>query len=115
MAAIRAHATYAAQPEWFTTAPIGAVNKVLEQARWTKAGVDLFEINEAFAVVTMAAIRELGLSHDEVNIHGGACALGHPIGASGARIVVSLLNALAKHDLKRASRLYVSAAGKQLQ
>ena len=101
LAAIRAHATYAAQPEWFTTAPIGAVNKVLEQARWTKAGVDLFEINEAFAVVTMAAIRELGLSHDEVNIHGGACALGHPIGASGARIVVSLLNALAKHDLKK--------------
>ena len=101
LAAIRAHATYAAQPEWFTTAPIGAVNRVLEQARWTKAGVDLFEINEAFAVVTMAAIRELGLSHDEVNIHGGACALGHPIGASGARIVVSLLNALAKHDLKK--------------
>ena len=101
LAAIRAHATYAAQPEWFTTAPIGAVNKVLEQARWTKAGVDLFEINEAFAVVTMVAIRELGLSHDEVNIHGGACALGHPIGASGARIVVALLNALAKHDLKK--------------
>ncbi len=101
LAAIRAHATYAAQPEWFTTAPIGAVNKVLEHARWTKAGVDLFEINEAFAVVTMVAIRELGLSHDEVNIHGGACALGHPIGASGARIVVSLLNALAKHDLKK--------------
>ena len=101
LAAIRAHATYAAQPEWFTTAPIGAVNKVLEHARWTKTGVDLFEINEAFAVVTMAAIRELGLSHDEVNIHGGACALGHPIGASGARIVVSLLNALAKHDLKK--------------
>ena len=101
LAAIRAHATYAAQPEWFTTAPIGAVNKVLEHARWAKTGVDLFEINEAFAVVTMAAIRELGLSHDEVNIHGGACALGHPIGASGARIVVSLLNALAKHDLKK--------------
>ena len=101
LAAIRAHATYAGQPEWFTTAPIGAVNKVLEQARWTRAGVDLFEINEAFAVVTMAAIRELGLSHEEVNIHGGACALGHPIGASGARIIVSLLNALAKHDLKK--------------
>ena len=79
LAAIRAHATYAAQPEWFTTAPIGAVNKVLEHAHG-RNGVDLFEINEAFAVVTMAAIRELGLSHDEVNIHGGACALGHPIG-----------------------------------
>lgn len=101
MAAIRAHATHAAEPEWFTTAPIGAINKVLEQAGWTKEEVDLFEINEAFAVVTMAAMKDLGLSHDRVNVHGGACALGHPIGASGARIIVSLLHSLAKHDLER--------------
>ena len=101
LAAIRAHATHAAEPEWFTTAPIGAVNKVLEQAGWTLEAVDLFEINEAFAVVPMATMKDLGLSHDKVNVHGGACALGHPIGASGARIVVSLLNALAKYDLEK--------------
>ena len=101
LAAIHAHATHAQEPEWFTTAPIEAVNKVLEKAGWKKDKVDLFEVNEAFAVVTMVAMKDLGLSHDKVNVHGGACALGHPVGASGARIVVTLLNALNKYDLKR--------------
>jgi len=101
LAAIHAHATHAQDPEWFTTAPIQAINKVLAKAGWVKDDVDLFEINEAFAVVTMAAMKDLGLSHDKVNVHGGACALGHPIGASGARIVVTLLNALDKYDLKK--------------
>ena len=98
LAAIRAHATHAHEPEWFTTAPIGAVESVLEKAGWSRSEVDLFEINEAFAVVTMAAMRDLDIPHDQVNVHGGACALGHPIGASGARIVVTLLNALAKYE-----------------
>ena len=98
LAAIRAHATHAHEPEWFTTAPIGAVESVLEKAGWTRSDVDLFEINEAFAVVTMAAMRDLDIPHDQVNVHGGACALGHPIGASGARIIVTLINALAKYD-----------------
>ena len=93
-ARIVAHATHAQEPAWFTTAPVGAIEKVLEKAGWTKADVDLYEVNEAFAVVTMAAMKEHGLPHDIVNVHGGACALGHPIGASGARIIVTLLNAL---------------------
>ena len=101
LAAIHAHATHAQDPEWFSTAPIEAVNKVLAKSGWKKEEVDLFEVNEAFAVVTMAAMRDLGLSHDKVNIHGGACALGHPVGASGARIVVTLLNALQKYDLSK--------------
>ena len=101
LAAIHAHATHAQDPEWFSTAPIEAVNKVLAKSGWKKKDVDLFEVNEAFAVVTMAAMRDLGLSHDKVNIHGGACALGHPVGASGARIVVTLLNALQKYDLSK--------------
>mgnify|MGYP001357631509 CR=1 FL=1 len=101
LAAIHAHATHAQDPEWFSTAPIEAVNKVLAKSGWKKEDVDLFEVNEAFAVVTMAAMRDLGLSHDKVNIHGGACALGHPVGASGARIVVTLLNALQKYDLSK--------------
>lgn len=94
-------ASHAQAPAWFTTAPIGATRKLLDQIGWRAADVDLFEINEAFAVVAMAAMRELGLSHDVVNVHGGACALGHPIGASGARILVTLLAALRKHDLRR--------------
>ncbi len=94
-------ATHAQAPAWFTTAPIGAVSKLLNQVGWSASDVDLYEINEAFAVVTMAAIRDLGLDRDRVNVHGGACALGHPIGASGARIIVTLLAALEKHDLKR--------------
>ncbi|MEO8847892.1 MAG: acetyl-CoA C-acyltransferase, partial [Casimicrobiaceae bacterium] len=94
LAAIVAHATHAQKPGEFTTAPVGAINKLYAKTGWTTRDVDLFEINEAFAVVTMAAMREHGIAHDKVNVHGGACALGHPIGASGARIVVTLLGAL---------------------
>jgi acetyl-CoA C-acetyltransferase len=101
MAKIVAHASHAQAPEWFTTAPVGAMEKVLEKAAWQKNDVDLFEINEAFAVVTLAAIKQLDLNPEVVNIHGGACALGHPIGASGARILVTLLHALQKNDLKK--------------
>jgi len=101
LAVIHGHATHAQEPAWFTTAPIDAIRKVLDRAGWDKGGVDLFEINEAFAVVTMAAMRDLDLPHDTVNVHGGACALGHPVGASGARIVVTLLAALEKYGLKR--------------
>jgi len=94
IAAIRAHATNSHAPEWFTTAPVKAIEKVVENAGWTTDEVDLYEVNEAFAVVAMAAMHDLGLSHDKVNVNGGACALGHPLGASGARIMVTLLNAL---------------------
>jgi acetyl-CoA C-acetyltransferase len=94
-------AGHAQAPAWFTTAPIACVRKLLDQVGWRLGEVDLFEVNEAFAVVAMAAIRDLGLSHDVVNVHGGACALGHPIGASGARILVTLLGALQKSDAKR--------------
>ncbi len=100
-AAIIGHATHAQAPSQFATAPIGAVRQLLARTGWTLEGVDLFEINEAFAVVAMAAIRDLGLAHDKVNVHGGACALGHPIGASGARIIVTLLAALEKFGLRR--------------
>ena len=100
-AVIRGHATHAQAPAWFTTAPIGAMTKLLDRLGWDQDAVDLYEINEAFAVVTMAAMRELDLPADKVNVHGGACALGHPIGASGARIIVTLLNALEKYGLKR--------------
>ena len=86
---------------WFTTAPIGAIRKLLAKVGWSKDDVDLFEINEAFAVVVMAAMRELALDHERVNVHGGACALGHPIGATGARIIVTLLNALERNGGKR--------------
>jgi acetyl-CoA C-acetyltransferase len=101
LAAIRGTSSHAQQPAWFTTAPIGAITKLLDRIGWQRNDVDLFEINEAFAVVTMAAMRELDLPHDKVNINGGACALGHPIGASGARILVTLLYALQAHSLKR--------------
>ncbi|MEX0693705.1 MAG: acetyl-CoA C-acyltransferase [Rhodospirillales bacterium] len=101
LAVIHAHATHAGEPAWFTTAPIGSIEKVLGKAGWKTSDVDLFEINEAFAVVAMAAMRDLDLPHDKVNVHGGACALGHPIGASGARIIVTLMNALEKYDLKK--------------
>jgi len=101
LAAIRAHATYAQAPHLFPTAPIGALRKLSDKTGWPLDQMDLFEINEAFAVVTMAAMQELSLPHEKVNVHGGACALGHPIGASGARIVVTLLAALQKYDLKR--------------
>lgn len=100
IAEIVSHATHAQAPAWFTTAPVDAMRKCLEKAGWDAKSVDLFEVNEAFAVVTMAAMRELDLPHDKVNVHGGACALGHPIGASGARILVTLLNALRKYDME---------------
>lgn len=100
LAAIRGHATHAQAPNLFATAPIGSIQKLLDKVGWSKDAVDLYEINEAFAVVTMAAMHDLALPHDKVNIHGGACALGHPIGASGARILVTLLAALKTHGLK---------------
>ena len=94
LARIVAHAGHAHEPEWFTTAPVGAIKKVLKKAGWSATDVDLFEINEAFACVTMAAMHDIGLEHANVNVNGGACALGHPIGASGARILVTLIHAL---------------------
>ncbi|HEY8250055.1 MAG TPA: acetyl-CoA C-acetyltransferase [Burkholderiales bacterium] len=101
LAVVVGHATHAQEPGWFTTAPVGAIRKLFEKTGWTAKQVDLYEINEAFAAVTMAAMKEHGLPHDKVNVHGGACALGHPIGASGARLVVTLLGALRKYGLKR--------------
>lgn len=101
LARVVGYASYADVPEWFTTAPIGALNKLMKQLSWKLDDVDLFEINEAFAVVPMAVIKELKLSEEKVNIHGGACTLGHPIGVSGARIVVTLAHALKRHKLKR--------------
>ncbi len=98
LAVIRGHSAYAAAPHLFTTAPVGAINKLLQRTGWDLEQVDLFEINEAFAVVTMIAMRELNLPADKVNVHGGACALGHPIGASGARILVTLLAALKQQN-----------------
>ena len=101
IARIVSHAVHAQAPEWFATAPAGAINKALVKAGWLPGQVDLWEVNEAFAAVTMAAMTEFKLPHDIVNVHGGACALGHPIGASGARIIVTLLGALRKHGKKR--------------
>ena len=101
LATVVGHATHAQEPGWFTTAPVGAIRKLFEKTGWNAKQVDLYEINEAFAVVTMAAMKEHGLPHDKVNVHGGACALGHPIGASGARIVVTLIGALRKYGLRR--------------
>ena len=101
LAKIVGHATHAQEPHLFATAPIAAIRKLADRTGWRLSEVDLFEINEAFAVVAMAAMRDLDLPHDKVNIHGGACALGHPIGASGARILVTLMAALTKHGLKR--------------
>ncbi len=100
-ARVLGHASYAQAPSLFTTAPVPAAQKLLERLGWTKEDVDLWEVNEAFAVVPMAFMHEMGLPRDKVNVNGGACALGHPIGASGARIMVTLLNALEKRDLKR--------------
>ena len=101
LAVVVGHSTHAQEPGWFTTAPVGAMRKLFERTGWTAKDVDLYEINEAFAVVTMAAMKEHGLPHDKVNVHGGACALGHPIGASGARLLVTLIGALRKHGGKR--------------
>ena len=95
------HATHAQEPGWFTTAPVEAMRKLYDKTGWSTDTVDLFEVNEAFAVVTMAAMKELAIAHEKVNVHGGACALGHPIGASGARILVTLIGALRKHGGRR--------------
>ncbi|MGN7919739.1 thiolase family protein [Lysobacter sp. 22409] len=101
LARIVAHAGHALAPEWFTTAPVKAISNVLEKAGWTVADVDLFEVNEAFSCVAMAPMKDLGIPHDKINVHGGAVALGHPIGASGARLVVTLINALRLRGGKR--------------
>ena len=101
IARIVAHSVQAQAPNWFTTAPIGAIQKVLQKAGWSVKDVDLWEVNEAFAAVTMAAMTEFKLAHEIVNVHGGAVALGHPIGASGARIVVTLLGALRQYGKKK--------------
>ena len=101
LAIVVGHSTHAQKPAEFTTAPVGAIRKLFERTGWNAGKVDLYEINEAFAVVTMAAMKEHGLPHEKVNVHGGACALGHPVGASGARILVTLLGALRKRNLKR--------------
>ena len=101
LATIIAHSTFSQDPEWFTTAPIGAIERVLEKAGWSIDEVDLFEVNEAFATVTMAAMNELDIDNAKMNVNGGACALGHPIGASGARVVVTLINALQQRGLKK--------------
>jgi acetyl-CoA C-acetyltransferase len=101
LAIVRGHATHAQAPAWFTTAPIDAVKKVLDRVGWNKDEVGLFEVNEAFAVVTMAAMRDLDIPHEQMNVHGGACALGHPVGASGARIMATLMAAMGKYDVDR--------------
>ncbi|HEV8262485.1 MAG TPA: acetyl-CoA C-acetyltransferase [Burkholderiales bacterium] len=101
LATISGHSTHAQEPGWFTTAPVVAIRKLFDKTGWTTDHVDLYEINEAFAVVTMAAMKEHKLPHEKVNVHGGACALGHPIGASGARILVTLIGALRRHGGKR--------------
>ncbi|MEX6724391.1 acetyl-CoA C-acyltransferase [Parapedomonas caeni] len=101
LARIVGHATHARAPEWFTTAPIGAMQSLFKRTGWGVNDVDLFEINEAFAVVTMAAMQDLGLDHAKVNVHGGACALGHPVGASGARLIVTLMAALKRYGKTR--------------
>ena len=101
LAAIRGHASFAHAPSLFATAPVGALQGLMQRTGWTLGEVDLFEVNEAFAVVPMAAMRDLDIPHDKLNVHGGACALGHPIGASGARVLVTLLSALQQYDLKR--------------
>ena len=101
LATLLGHTTNAHEPRWFATAPAGAIQKLYDKVGWASKNVDLFEINEAFAVVTLAAMKEHGIAHDRVNVHGGACALGHPIGASGARIIVTLMGALKKQGAKR--------------
>ncbi len=101
LAEIRAHATHSQEPAWYTTAPVPAIRKLLEKTGWSVDDVDLFEINEAFAVVAMAAAKDLGIARDRLNVNGGACALGHPIGSTGARLIVTLLHALARRGLSK--------------
>ena len=101
LATIVAHATHSQAPEWFTTAPVGAITRLFQKTGWSKKDIDLFEVNEAFAVVTMAAIREHSLGSEQVNVHGGACAMGHPVGSSGSRIICTLIGAMHKYDVKK--------------
>jgi acetyl-CoA C-acetyltransferase len=101
LARILGYASFAREPEWFTLAPVGAIGKLLTQLNWQAKDVDLYEINEAFAAVPMAAMQDLGIEHEKVNVNGGACALGHPIGATGARILTTLLYALRARGKKR--------------
>jgi len=101
IARLVSYASHAQAPEWFTTAPAPAIRKALDAAGWKASDVDLYEINEAFACVAMAAMKDLGLPHDRVNVNGGACALGHPVGATGARLITTLVHALVKRGLKR--------------
>ena len=101
LAEIKGHATHSQEPQWFTTAPIPAIRKLLDKVGWSTGDVDLFEINEAFAVVATAAQKDLGIAREKLNVNGGACALGHPIGATGARLIVTLLHALEARNLKR--------------
>jgi acetyl-CoA C-acetyltransferase len=101
LARILGYTSFSREPEWFTVAPVGAIQKLLSRLDWTASAVDLYEVNEAFAVVAMVAIKELGLDHAKVNVNGGACALGHPIGATGARILVTLMHALKARGKKR--------------
>ncbi|MCY1366829.1 Acetyl-CoA acetyltransferase [compost metagenome] len=101
LARIAGHASFAQAPNLFTTAPVGSIRRLMQRTGWTLGEVDLFEVNEAFAVVPMVAMRDLDIPHDKLNVHGGACALGHPIGASGARVLVTLLSALQQYGLKR--------------
>ncbi|MNE54844.1 Acetyl-CoA acetyltransferase [compost metagenome] len=101
LAAIRGHASHAHAPNLFSTAPVGAMQRLMSRTGWSIDEVDLFEINEAFAMVPMVAMQDLGIPHERVNVHGGACALGHPLGTSGARVLVTLLHALRQHGLKR--------------
>jgi acetyl-CoA C-acetyltransferase len=98
---VLAYASNAHEPEWFTTAPVGAIEKVLKKTGWKASEVDLFEVNEAFAIVAMAAMKDVGIPADKINVNGGAVALGHPIGATGARIITTLIYALKKRGLKR--------------
>lgn len=101
LAVVKGHASHSQEPAWYTTAPIPAIQKLLERVGWQVGDVDLFEINEAFAVVPMAAQKALGIPRDILNVNGGACALGHPIGATGARLIVTLLSAMEARDLRR--------------
>jgi acetyl-CoA C-acetyltransferase len=101
LARILGYTSFAREPEWFTVAPVGAIQKLLSRLEWRASDVDLYEVNEAFAVVAMVAIKELGLDHAKVNVNGGACALGHPIGATGARILTTLVHALKAREKKR--------------
>jgi acetyl-CoA C-acetyltransferase len=101
LAEIKGHSTHSQEPQWFTTAPIPAIRKLLDKIGWDVGDVDLFEINEAFAVVPMAAARDLGIPREKLNINGGACALGHPIGATGARLIVTLLHAMEARNVRR--------------